>query len=70
MAEAARRIENAENTRLRSTEAAQCYSPGLAGIPAARSKVSYLDGHKGFFKPANAHIKNIFPDVEKPWRTR
>lgn len=23
------------------------YSPGLAGVPAARSKVSYLDGHKG-----------------------
>ncbi len=32
--------------------------------------VFYLDGHKGFLKPANAHIKNIFPDVEKPWRTR
>ncbi len=32
--------------------------------------VFYLDGHKGFFKPGNAQIKNIFPDVEGPWRTR
>jgi 2-methylcitrate synthase len=26
------------------------YIPGLAGIPAARSKISYLDGHKGLLE--------------------
>jgi len=26
------------------------YSPGLAGVPAARSKISYLDGQKGLLE--------------------
>ncbi len=32
--------------------------------------VIYLDGHKGFMKSGNAELKNLFPDVERPWRTR
>ncbi len=32
--------------------------------------VFYLDGHKGFLKPASGRIKNLFPDVDGPWRTR
>ena len=59
MAEAARRLEDAKNTRLGSTEAAQCYSPGLAGIPAARSKVSYLDGQKGLLEYRGIHIEAL-----------
>jgi hypothetical protein len=32
--------------------------------------VFYLDGHKGYFKPGADKIKNIFPEVEGPWRVK
>lgn len=32
------------------------FSPGLAGVPAARSKVSYLDGTKGLLEYRGLHI--------------
>lgn len=32
--------------------------------------VFYLDGHRGFLKPASGKIKNLYPDADGPWRTR
>ncbi|MBI3606613.1 MAG: citrate synthase [Nitrospirae bacterium] len=59
MAEAARRLKNPDTQRLDSTEAAQCYSPGLEGIPAARSKISYLDGQKGLLAYRGIRIEAL-----------
>ena len=33
------------------------YIPGLAGIPAARSKISYLDGQKGILEYRGIRIE-------------
>jgi hypothetical protein len=63
--------ESKSITRLAFRNVAQGYgSKDVVMRHGAGLHVFYLDGHKGFLKPANANIKNIFPDVEKPWRTR
>ena len=35
------------------------YRPGLAGIPAARSKISYLDGQKGVLEYRGILVKDL-----------
>ncbi len=35
------------------------YSPGLAGVPAARSKISYLDGYKGLLEYRGVRIEAL-----------
>jgi len=42
-----------------SAALAPAYSPGLAGVPAARSKISYLDGHKGLLEYRGIRIEDL-----------
>jgi len=42
-----------------STQESPPYSPGLAGVPAARSKISYLDGHKGLLEYRGVRIEAL-----------
>jgi citrate synthase len=42
-----------------STQESAPYSPGLAGVPAARSKISYLDGYKGLLEYRGVRIEAL-----------